>query len=202
MLKVVRFLSRACAFLGGFLGLAVSVTVLTSVIIDRNWGAIPFILFPTIINLAILVFEFRYFGYRHLPFIYAGIGLLQIFFIYLSRFSIGLFLAPSTLFILIAALLNFVDHKKHLRENHLNETSDAVPFAQQQAWSQQLTAALTSRETQVLRLLMQGLTNQEIAEQLFISQNTVRRHVHDILRKLKCSSRTQAAMIGRKEGLS
>lgn len=183
------------------MGLAVSITVLISTIIERNLGAIPFLLVPTITNLLILIFEFWFFRYRYLPLIYAGIGLLQIFFIYLSRFSIGLFLIPPTLFLVIAALLNFVAHKTHMQGKQLNQVGDDDSSAYQQTTSQQLTSTLTSREIQVLRSLMQGLSNQEIAQSLFISQNTVRRHVHEILKKLKCSSRTQAAIIGRKEGL-
>lgn len=201
MSKILGYFSRACAFLGGFIGLAVSITVLISTIIERNWGAIPFLLVPTITNLLILIFEFWFFRYRYLPLIYAGIGLLQIFFIYLSRFSIGLFLMPPTLFLLIAALLNFVAPKTRLQRKQLNLISEDNSSTHQQGRDQPLTSTLTSRETQVLRSLMQGLSNQEIGQSLFISQNTVRRHVHEILRKLKCSSRAKAAIIGRKEGL-
>jgi DNA-binding CsgD family transcriptional regulator len=51
---------------------------------------------------------------------------------------------------------------------------------------------LSDRETQVLRLLATGLTNRAIAEQLFISEKTVARHVSNILNKLGVSSRTGA----------
>lgn len=53
---------------------------------------------------------------------------------------------------------------------------------------------LTSREQQVLTLLGQGLSNQEIADKLAIEIGTVKNHVHSILRKLKVSSRYQAAL--------
>jgi len=55
------------------------------------------------------------------------------------------------------------------------------------------TAGLTSRELEVLELIGQGLTNQEIAEQLVIEIGTVKNHVHSILEKLNVSSRGEAA---------
>ena len=61
---------------------------------------------------------------------------------------------------------------------------------------------LTERETDVLRLLAQGQSNQEIAVNLSISTTTVRSHVSTILMKLGVSNRTQAALIARERGLS
>jgi len=55
------------------------------------------------------------------------------------------------------------------------------------------TAGLTSRELEVLELIGQGLTNQEIAEKLVIEIGTVKNHVHSILEKLNVSSRGEAA---------
>lgn len=51
---------------------------------------------------------------------------------------------------------------------------------------------LTGRELDVLRLMAQGLKYKEIAEKLFISQNTVRFHVKAIYGKLNVNNRTQA----------
>jgi NarL family two-component system response regulator LiaR len=61
--------------------------------------------------------------------------------------------------------------------------------------------ALTARELAVLRLIAQGLSNQEIADQLSISEPTVRTHVSRILGKLHLASRTQAALYAVREGL-
>lgn len=55
------------------------------------------------------------------------------------------------------------------------------------------TAGLTSRESEVLKLIGDGLTNQEIAEKLVIEIGTVKNHVHNILEKLNVSSRGEAA---------
>jgi two-component system, NarL family, response regulator LiaR len=61
--------------------------------------------------------------------------------------------------------------------------------------------ALTARELAVLRLIAQGLSNQEIADQLAVSEPTVRTHVSRILGKLHLASRTQAALYAVSEGL-
>jgi NarL family two-component system response regulator LiaR len=56
---------------------------------------------------------------------------------------------------------------------------------------------LTEREIDVLRLLAQGQSNQEIAQHLHISTTTVRSHVSNIMMKLGVANRTQAALIAR-----
>jgi len=61
---------------------------------------------------------------------------------------------------------------------------------------------LTDREIEVLRLLAQGLSNQEIGERLVITEATVRTHVSRILSKLQLASRTQAALYALREGLA
>jgi DNA-binding NarL/FixJ family response regulator len=62
-------------------------------------------------------------------------------------------------------------------------------------------AELTSRELEVLRLVATGKPNKEIATELSISERTARTHVSRILRKLRLSSRTQAALWAVREGL-
>ena len=60
---------------------------------------------------------------------------------------------------------------------------------------------LTARETEVLRLLADGLINRDIAERLVISENTAANHVRSILTKTGCGNRTQAAMYASAHGL-
>jgi two-component system NarL family response regulator len=60
---------------------------------------------------------------------------------------------------------------------------------------------LTERELEVLRLVAQGLNNREIAKQLFISENTVKNHVRNILEKLQLHSRMEAVMYAVREKL-
>jgi two-component system, NarL family, response regulator LiaR len=61
---------------------------------------------------------------------------------------------------------------------------------------------LTERELDVLRLVAQGRSNREIAEELVIAEMTVRTHVSNILSKLHLASRTQAALYALREGLA
>jgi NarL family two-component system response regulator LiaR len=61
---------------------------------------------------------------------------------------------------------------------------------------------LTRREVDILTLIAQGLANQEIADQLVISERTVRTHVSNILGKLHLANRTQAALYAIREGLA
>ncbi len=61
---------------------------------------------------------------------------------------------------------------------------------------------LTAREVDVLRLLAEGLANEEIAAQLGISENTVRTHVKRVLMKLQLANRVQAALYALREGIS
>lgn len=61
---------------------------------------------------------------------------------------------------------------------------------------------LTEREVEVLVNVAQGLSNQEIADHLVISERTVRTHVSNILSKLQLANRTQAALYALKEGLT
>lgn len=60
---------------------------------------------------------------------------------------------------------------------------------------------LTEREMEVLLMLAQGKTNQEIADELFISLKTVKVHVSNILGKLEVQDRTQAVIYAFKHGL-
>ncbi len=60
---------------------------------------------------------------------------------------------------------------------------------------------LTSREMDVLRLVARGLNNREIAKQLFISENTVKNHIGNILEKLQLHSRMEAVVYAVREKL-
>ncbi|OZM71670.1 DNA-binding response regulator [Amycolatopsis antarctica] len=63
------------------------------------------------------------------------------------------------------------------------------------------TGKLTDRELTVLRLLAQGLSNQAIGQELFISQTTAKFHVGNIMRKLEVSRRAEAVYAASKRGL-
>jgi DNA-binding CsgD family transcriptional regulator len=60
---------------------------------------------------------------------------------------------------------------------------------------------ITKRELQILELIAQGLSNREIADKLFVSENTVKTHSSRLFDKLSARRRTQAVQIGKEMGL-
>ena len=60
---------------------------------------------------------------------------------------------------------------------------------------------LTDREMEVLKLVARGMNNRDIAKELFISENTVKNHVRNILEKLQIHSRMEAVMIAVRQKL-
>lgn len=63
------------------------------------------------------------------------------------------------------------------------------------------TAELSERELQVLKYVVEGLSNNEIAERIHISENTVKKHLGSILEKLSLSNRVEVAVYAVREGL-
>ncbi|MBO9372478.1 MAG: response regulator transcription factor [Chloroflexus sp.] len=70
-----------------------------------------------------------------------------------------------------------------------------------QAQTMKSSDVLTERESEVLRLLAEGLTNAEIAVRLSVSEETVKTHVAGVLRKLGLAHRTQAAIYALRNGI-
>jgi len=68
--------------------------------------------------------------------------------------------------------------------------------------SEILLEPLSERELEVLRLVMSGLSNREIAEELFISAGTAKTHLHHLCGKLGVRNRTEAAMRAKELGLA
>lgn len=60
---------------------------------------------------------------------------------------------------------------------------------------------LSSREQEVLRLITEGASNTEIARRLYVSPNTIKTHVRNILNKLGVEHRLQAAVVALRHGL-
>ena len=60
---------------------------------------------------------------------------------------------------------------------------------------------ITPRELEILQLIAQGLSNREIAERLFVSENTVKTHSSRLFDKLSARRRTQAVQLGKELGL-
>jgi ATP/maltotriose-dependent transcriptional regulator MalT len=75
----------------------------------------------------------------------------------------------------------------------------AQPFAPDTA--RQQTLGITTRELEILTLVARGLSNREIATQLFVSENTVKTHCARAFDKLGAARRTQAVLRGKELGL-
>jgi DNA-binding CsgD family transcriptional regulator len=77
--------------------------------------------------------------------------------------------------------------------------SAGAPFVRDTA--RQETLGITPRELEILELIAAGLSNREIAERLFVSENTVKTHSGRLYEKLSARRRTQAVQRGKAEGL-
>ena len=75
----------------------------------------------------------------------------------------------------------------------------AEPFCPNEAKREEL--AITPREMEILELIAQGMSNREIAEKLFVSENTVKTHSSRVFDKLGAKRRTQAVQLGKEFGL-
>ena len=74
-----------------------------------------------------------------------------------------------------------------------------VPFSLNEQRLKDL--GITKRELEILELIAQGMSNREIAEKLFVSENTVKTHSSRLFDKLSAKRRTQAVQIGKQMGL-
>jgi ATP/maltotriose-dependent transcriptional regulator MalT len=77
--------------------------------------------------------------------------------------------------------------------------SPGEPFTVNEEQLRQL--GITKRELEILELIAQGLSNREIAEKLFVSENTVKTHSSRLFDKLSAKRRTQAVQIAKENGL-
>ncbi|MFC4705958.1 helix-turn-helix transcriptional regulator [Paraburkholderia caffeinitolerans] len=80
----------------------------------------------------------------------------------------------------------------------IDSAQRSIEPASSRAWP----AGLSTRETEVLRLVSSGLGNREIAEQLFVSPNTIANHIRAILTKTNSANRTEAAAFAVRNGLT
>jgi NarL family two-component system response regulator LiaR len=73
---------------------------------------------------------------------------------------------------------------------------------QNQSASASTENGLTEREIEILQMVAQGRTNQQIADELVLSERTVRTHITNILAKLRLDNRTQAALYALRQGIA
>src|SRR5439155_20375191 len=91
-------------------------------------------------------------------------------------------------------------------QNHISPSMASKPLSEfnnntKQAQQKIHVLKLTDRELQVRKLVSQGMSNREVAEDLFISENTVKNHVRNILEKLHLHSRMEAVVYAVREKL-
>ncbi len=101
---------------------------------------------------------------------------------------------------LIKAVRGTADGKTYIDPSIAGKVLEQVSSQETQPVTM-ITRKLTDREIEILRLIAQGLPNQDIARRLFLSEGTVRNHVSAILAKLGVSDRTQAAVLALQHGL-
>lgn len=85
--------------------------------------------------------------------------------------------------------------------NIQKNTQTLVPSGEINYKAGRNTYGLTEREMEVLSLIVEGLSNPQIADRLVITRATAKAHVHSILQKLYVDDRTKAAIMAMKEGL-
>jgi DNA-binding NarL/FixJ family response regulator len=100
----------------------------------------------------------------------------------------------------VEAIRGTVSGKSYLDPQVAGKLIDQVANQQEQPQSL-ITAKLTGREVDILRLISRGLSNAEIADHLHLSEGTVRNHVSAIFSKLNVSDRTQAAILAIRHGM-
>ena len=81
----------------------------------------------------------------------------------------------------------------------VKEVPASQPFALNEERLKDL--GITKRELEILELIARGMSNREIAEKLFVSENTVKTHSSRLFDKLSAKRRTQAVQIGKEMGL-
>lgn len=92
-----------------------------------------------------------------------------------------------------------VEVKEVVREITIEVPASAGPFVPDTAKIESL--GITPRELEVLQLIAEGLSNKEMAERLFVSENTVKTHTSRVFDKLGASRRTQAVQLAKSQGL-
>jgi NarL family two-component system response regulator LiaR len=113
--------------------------------------------------------------------------------------ALGYLLKDSEPEDLIAAIRNVHRGEPFLHPNIARKVLDELGHP---AGSSPTPEPLTERELEVLQLVAQGLSNQEISEQLVIGDTTVRTHIGNILNKLHLANRVQATLYALRKGLS
>ena len=135
---------------------------------------------------ALKVIEYRYVVVEHSIEIYGGLTALVFA-------SVGIWLGLK-----LTRKEQVVVERELIVEREVRVPA-ATPFALNEKRLREL--AITKRELEILGLIANGLSNREIAERLFVSENTVKTHSSRLFDKLSVKRRTQAVQRGKELGL-
>ncbi len=101
----------------------------------------------------------------------------------------------------IEILINAIEKQKTVSVNEIQVSADAEPLLRSAVAPTGENDRLTTREMEVLTLLAKGFRNKEIAAELFLSSETIKRHLYNVFQKFNVSSRMQAISVAREMGL-
>lgn len=105
---------------------------------------------------------------------------------------IGLFYESDTMELMAKGMQKMLDGEFWLSREL--STSIITVYRKDKNFTSSVIAELTRREEEIMKLLTLGASNSQIAEQLFVSENTVKTHLHNVFKKIKVRSRLQAVM--------
>ena len=108
----------------------------------------------------------------------------------LSKYSLNSFVGTSSDFFILFAALLFIIVGFYINRILFTKSSNSHSKILK-------SSILSKQERKILALMSDGLSNGEIGENLFIAESTVKKHVSNILNKLKAKRRTEAVRIGR-----
>ena len=111
----------------------------------------------------------------------------------------GVVLKHMPMHLLVQSIHKVANGGQWLEKNSLGRAFEKM--LQREAGARRLATILTNRETEVMCLVAQGLTNRQIAEKLILSEGTVKIHVHNIYGKLGINNRVDLTLYAQKKGI-
>jgi DNA-binding CsgD family transcriptional regulator len=175
--------------------------------ITNDWGAWAYAWMFCISGLAAgLALGSRFSGHLQnlMPWAARAAGIFLGFFAFFGAIVGGVFMRGFSLLLLAAGGVLLILRARHPRIARGADPSPANPspqLARPNPETEPLVEPLTGRELEVLHLIEQGLTNQQIAERMVVAASTVKTHINNIYAKLGVQTRTQAVRRGRELGL-
>ena len=111
----------------------------------------------------------------------------------------GMILKSMPMHLLIQCIHKVAAGSQWLEKNSLGQAFERMLL--KEAGMRRLATILTSRETEVMCLVAQGLTNRKIAERLILAEGTVKIHVHNIYGKLGIKNRVDLTLYAQRKGI-